>query len=442
MKKLRIAWFSPLNVSNNNTQNISAYVSDTLLPLLKDRFEIDLFHDSFEKYPDFPTYHFLQASLRHAENPYDIFFYQLEDSLAVNFIRIHLGIIPGMSLFHNIEFSTDGPEPILITPWQAVVAKYNNPAKEWHDRLLFFDKISSLAHRELAFSIQPIFSSLDDIYSVNTILGNRDLFLSDTSSPLYLPIPVKDFSKANCDFQGLKIAFVGEPKTSYRIHKVLTTFEKYEGKKEFHWLINADEVSQAEENLREYIGKDWNKTVFLHYGRSTQNWNELVKSCNVAIHTYFGSYGNVSPYLQISLAHNVPAIVSNYAISNTLPEKMVYKVEVGDFETAEILEVLNHLQNTNRNEFNLNQMAREHFDAGAVADSLSLLFTDMAPKFREVYKKWGEIQKDAREFLINEIKEDTVITGKSLSKDNDLSNPIYAWEKAFRPVMQELGWLK
>ncbi|NDC39127.1 MAG: hypothetical protein EBZ48_13955, partial [Proteobacteria bacterium] len=146
-KKLRIAWFSPLPGGSTPIGSKSAYASEKLLPLLRASFDLELFHDEFRPYQDYPTHHYLSAFERHAAAPFDLFFYQLEDLPSSAFARAHLGLIPGVVWFHDLLFTTKCPEGLLHSSWEVALQKFLGLKAIWPTQELWPDVSSPLDKR-------------------------------------------------------------------------------------------------------------------------------------------------------------------------------------------------------------------------------------------------------------------------------------------------------
>lgn len=116
----RIAWFSPLK---DSPVLRSPWVTRQLLPLLPSDWQVELFVDSEDwttvthnetnknsqaNFFGRPVFHFLRAFARHREQPFDIFFYQLEDHPACHYIDLSLELQPGVVLFHDIHLNRVG----------------------------------------------------------------------------------------------------------------------------------------------------------------------------------------------------------------------------------------------------------------------------------------------------------------------------------------------
>ncbi len=434
-ERLRIAWFSVLNGGSRESASLSAYVSGCLLPLLRERFEIELFHDSFAAYPGFPTRHFLEAAFRHREKPYDIFFYQLEDGRAANFIRIHLGLMPGAVLFHDLMLSSFGPEPILNSPWQETIRKFEDPDHPWPPRGAEFTQPGPLAYREAAYAAVPLCSNPASTADFKNNVALRLSAAGKQAGPVYLPLPVppEAFSAAPAgQGQGLSIGFCGTPRIEHRAHKLFEALSQLKSPWKLHWLLEPEERTQAEEMVREF---ELEHVVF-HEGRSPQHWLRLLPSCNTAVHTLFSVFGQPGPYLQLSLAAGLPALVTRFASCDALPDNVVWKIEPGECEARQMLEVLRTAASGGfRPERTAAAAyAREMFDARMVAAELAQVFLRNADYLRHIGRRWDELVCSAERSLLQELRQ---IAGPAGWCSDDMFEGI---SRKWEGVMRELQW--
>ena len=83
---LRVAWFAPLK----DQESLGAYTTRILLPHLKNKCDITLFDLESGEFLGQHVKNFLSAFREHREQPFDLFFYQLEDRRSAYFVRTHL----------------------------------------------------------------------------------------------------------------------------------------------------------------------------------------------------------------------------------------------------------------------------------------------------------------------------------------------------------------
>ena len=425
-KKLRIAWFSVLNCGDEESSSISAYTSGCLLPRLRERFEIELYHDSFESYPGFETRHYLDAVMRHRTNPYDVFFYQMEDHRAASFARIHLGLMPGIVLFHDLMLSSHGPEPILNSPWRETLSKFRDPGHPWPARGSEFTQGGPLGYREAGYAAAALFSNPAAHADYRNNVEARLALPGEAPRSFYLPLPVEcqeNTARGVRDGEVLRIAYCGSPRIEHRSHKLCAALARLSTPWQLHWLLDADELTHAQEIAGEFELNN----VHFSCGRSPGRWSALVTQCDAAVHTLFSVFGQPGPYLQLSLMAGLPTVVTRFASCELLPDNCVYKIEPGETEAAELCEVLRHVAG-GRNpaaSARIRAYARENFDAASVALDLAAVFEEQAGYLARVLARWDDLGREAHRALHQEVR--------GFAGEN--------FDSMMRPVMQELGWV-
>ena len=138
--------------------------------------------------------------------------------------------------------------------------------------------------------------------------------------------------------------------------------------------------------------------------------------------------------MQISLMAGLPCVVTRFASSELLPDNLVWKVEPGETEAAELREVLRCIRSKSFFEANdpVKSYAVETFDAGMVAGELSHVFTRSAARLARVMERWERLSNDARASLLEECRSVMAGTGSLFGA------PI--WDRLAAPVMSDLGW--
>lgn len=432
--KLKIAWFSDLSASTEK-ETLSSYFSRELLPLLRNRFEITLFHNSFKNFEDYNTFHYLKAFELHKENPFDVFFYQLEDDPRLNFIRSHIGLLPGVTYFHHFNFTGYGPEPTLNSPYTEIVNSFNHsiphaPLTDWPDRKKKFKPKGPAAFREAAFSPIAVFSSA---HSLNEYKRQVELKLNirDESglNVFYLPYPVDtevQSSGSRASDNLLTISFAGSAQIEQRAHKLLSALSDTAINYKFNWMLPKSELSQAEELLSEYQVKNCN----LCTNYNAESWGKIAAQSDCAVHTLFSAYGHIQPYFGISLSYGLPVTVINFASSEELPDSLVFKVQPGENEATQIKEIIESLSENKvlLNTIEIQKYCMENYNKNQIAAELSSIFIKKSGYILEIMKRWQALEKEA---------------GLSLLKESDsfIHSDAAGLKSFIRPAMQELGWV-
>ncbi|MEZ4753230.1 MAG: hypothetical protein R3A13_02845 [Bdellovibrionota bacterium] len=431
--KLRIAWFSPLPVKGKSSGTISEYCTELLLPELNQSFDIELFHNAFEPYQDYKTYHFLNAAKIHDENPFDAFFYQLEDHLALNFIRMHIGLKPGIVWFHDFILSNYGPEPILNSPWEETVKKFKDKDRPWADRDAEYFRDSPIAYREAAYAVVPAFSSVKAAgdYRANKDLALRDnLATASENGPWNLSIPV-EIPDSLYNGEAKQIAFCGFPGVEKRAHKLLEAVSKLGSDVKLSWLIDADEEDRALEALRSF----GIETAELSIGRSASSWRELVRKSGIAFHCHFSAFGGTREYLPISISEGIPTIVSSYGDGEHLPEDLLFKIDAGTTEATQIELLVRKILagEVQINRESLKAYALEHNSTQAVALQIESLVAQAKPLLSDCSTSWSKLELQAQSKLAEEAFE--------IVNDGDTGVLRDFKKKLFGPVFEEFKWV-
>lgn len=412
--RLRIAWFSPLNcgVAGSST---CAYVSDQLLPELSADFEIDLFHDSFERYQNFRTFHYLSAFCHDQDNPYDLFFYQVEDRKAADFCRMHLGLAPGIVLFHDFIMRTRGPVSLLESPWLRTISRVNSCSAE------DFASVEPLAWREAACAPFAVFSdprSLDEFRRKVTLRIESGRSLEESS--FYLPLPAA-CGHASAAQKVFTVCSAAGVQVEHRAHKMLLALSRCKVPVSLIWLVDSAEEGLARELLAEYGIRD----ARIISGRSPARWAEVAGGADAAVHTLFSAYGQCGPWLQISLMAGLPCLITDFGSADYWPEGLLFKIEPGESEAVQIAAVLEKLAATDltaQREASRSYASCE-FATPKVASELARIFELAAPVMRDVRRRWSMLADSGkRELVVRSLGEDPLC------------------RQALEPVYRELGW--
>lgn len=426
---MRIAWFSALNVKKQSSSK-SAFFSDQILPLIKaqDAIKIDLFHDGSDIHDDFPTYHYLSAFEHHRHEPYDLFFYQLEDHPCSSFARLHLGLVPGVVLFHDIYFTYHPPEPIHRSPFKSIVDKYRasgfaDPSFwEWDDQFTLGDE---LARREASYALVALFSTQRHLGEFRRNCVDR-LVDHGQQNLFHLPAAV-DFdhlSTKGFSARSRNILYGGAPRIECRTHKLLEAISEIDCN--LIWLIEPSEKAEAEDLLREFNVSKCEIII----GRTPYVWQDLVSKGSVAVHSLFSIHGGVSPYFQISLASGIPVLLTNFGESEFLPQGLVYRVQPGDQEAQEFAAIISQvLANGLGNSVQL-KYANEFLDRRVVTTELMNVFKNSRSLLSDNYSRWQLMQSAASRCLKSE--------AIALKASSDMSELKLA--EKFEAAYADLGW--
>ena len=437
-KPLRVAWFSPLRLSQDafESPSPSAYVSSVLLPLIKERCELELFHDSFDSLEGYPTFHYLTAWDRHRNNPFDVFFYHLEDHRRTAFARMHLALKPGLVWFHDLLLTDDGPEPILNSAWERVVQKFQKAGTPWPERGEEFKRPRPHAVREVGIGGIPIFSSEKDLKEYHLLAARMgkekglafehpysEVISTPSHDPLgfLLPYPVlgpKLESSKRATGNEFVLGLCVPPGIEGRVPAILEALRRVSSgprlastkKCRLHWLLdNAKEREIAESMLKDFGVQDLCTTSGgpdgLPFGRGPYAWENALDGIDVALHLHFSVYGQPGPALALSLAKGLPTLVSDFGGSDFLPDDVVLKIRPGAGEVQEIAAVIDGLR-TGRlvvDARRAQSVATERHDARQIADQLLCAMRLSGPALERIQTRWNALEGEAAQALIREV---------------------------------------
>ena len=424
--RFRVAWFSPLRLKGAHRTSVSGYVTDTLLPYLSQKLDIEIFHEGFDSYEGIPTFHYLRAFERDRVKPFDIFFHQVEDGESLRFTRFSMAQYPGITLFHDVLFVDSGPVPLYVSPWTETVKKARDLSMPWPSREAEFDMIGPFGYRETGLSPVSLFST-ERSHTEYLRLATEKLLGNKTTS-YYLPLPTPISARTSETFAPstkgeIVVGFSGSPTIQHRAHKVLPAIKNSGLLIKLLWLIDAQERAQCEALLEEFGMTN----VEIIEGRSPEEWSKLLPRISIAVHTLFSAYGQPGVYLSMSLIEGIPSVVTNFGSTEYLSDSLVWKLQPGESESYELTEILKAIAEKGaiRNPSQASSYL-EHFGAEVVAGELLTIFERSLPLMKETRKLWDSLLEDAQKFLFNEAESFVVAAD---SKNN-----------YFEVAMKELGW--
>ncbi len=407
-QNLRIAWFSRFDAP----QSPSSYFSETILPYFLERsggpFAISLYGEGTGRFRNLPVKHYLAAAIDHQENPFDLFFYQLEQGREAGFMRMHLGLLPGVVLFHDFVMPDFGPEPIMNSPWERVVQLFNNLETVWPVSTQEQPQYAPYAIREATLSVVPVFTS-EQFHSDFKRLVTRKIGAAlGIERSYFLPYPVVDVAEARCIAEDPQtIAISGNPGVESRSYHVLEALERLliQNSVEFKatWAVDSDRDRKTlVRALQEFPVLTSSRAFQLEIlrGRTPVMWSEVVSRSSLAIHLHFSAYGQVGPYLNISQMSGVPCVVSDFGAMDYQSENLVFKVRPGTDEGDAIAAAMRRgLQAGPTHRRNIRSYARECFDGRKVSQELAAIFTSNRADLSRFSAAWAQFEKQAESHL-------------------------------------------
>lgn len=394
----RIGWVSPVDTAQDS---IGAYCTSLLLPLLRQRFDIELFSD-LTTTPDLgvPHHHHLNAYKRHRTEPFDLFFYLIEDGVHARFTRTHLGIMPGVVWLHDILLSDLGAEAFHSSPWEYTLAQFENPGAPFNRRDNPVSPVWPEAYREISLASTVLYGSPVSLREASRIITRRMETSPGSHRSLYLPPPV-ELGTAACpigppsgeSLRALRLAAANRATVAGQMHKVFSALETLDSPWQLDWMVDPTEMPLAEALLAEY---GVNRSVTLHSGRSPAMWHTLLERCVATIHLHHELFHHLSPYLHQSVAAGRPAVVSALRGREELPADVVFQVEPGFTVTAQLRAFFDTIiRATDPGRLGLaGQIYITRTSAPPViADRLAALFETEIPRHKSLYERWGTLQE-------------------------------------------------
>lgn len=437
---LRIAWFSDLSVGR--TESLSTYCTKLLLPELSKKHAIEVFSDEVAllqsaTYCGVPVEHYLNAYKRHRERPFDLFFYQLEDSWACRFIRGHIGLVPGIVWAHDLFCNDLGPEACHTSPWEHSIKQFFDSSLGFVDRTKAPHQLWPRAFRETSLCPVVLFSSQWARNEFKQMVSNRLESINGMHFSSVVPVPVSNIDSFKPRSQEmLRIASIAVPGIEGRVHKVFPALRGLGCKWHLTWMVDGHEVQRAYELCNEFGLSEQEVTVVSQ--RSINTWTEIAGESDVALHLHSGPFGHLAPYIQISLAQGCPVIVAKSGQGEDFPDDAVFGITPGLHESAELRGVLSELiaayqASPYERVFGSQgmQYAQQNFNVCTIAKRLSDICIEMAPHVSHVMHRWQSIGRRAQKVLLAEVK-------GLVSACNQ--EGISAYDTVLMPAIKELGW--
>lgn len=429
---LRIAWFSDL--SKGAPESLSAYCSRLLLPELAQGNSIELFSESFstEEF-GLPHYHYLKAYQRHRENPFDVFFYQLEDGEQARFVRGHIGLIPGVVWIHDLFCRDLGPEACHTSPWEQSIKQFYDSAVRFADRARAPHQLWPRVFRESSLCPVVLFSSA---WAHSEFLQMTSSRLEATegghrSEVLQVPVVVEQPSqRSSAEF---RVAVAGLTGIEGRAHKILPVLRDWTSRWRLVWMVSDEEHRAARELVNEFGLPE--ESVDICGPRSPDLWQQIVSQSHVALHLHTSPFGHLAPYTQISLATSCPVVVARSGQGEDLPDSVVFRVIPGTDESAQIRGVFELLQQRSEYEYGTpgKQYIQRSSTPAEIATHLAEMLRASAPQVSYVMERWGRLHVRAKAVLMDEVRQ--LVGGGSMS----LVDP---FDAIVTPAARDLGWVR
>lgn len=440
--RLRIAWFSDLSM--RRPESLSTYCSRLLLPELSKQHSIEVFSDEAALVGasgmfGLPVFHYLNAYKRHTEQPFDLFFYQLEDSRACRFIRGHIGLVPGVVWVHDLFCKDLGPEACHTSPWERTIRQFFYPTLEFADRSKAPHQLWPRVFRETSLCPVVLCSSAWALQEFRGMVSTRLESSDGAHWSQVVPVPVTAQRVGGIidrsENTPIRIATLSVPGIEGRSHKILPMLQQLREDLNFTWrltwMIDEHEREAALALVREF-GID-ESCVTLVASRSAERWSEVVFQSDVALHLHSSPFGHLAPFVQISFAHACPVVLASSAQGEDFPEEVAFRINPGVHESSELRDVLIELMKDRAKLYGAQgaQYVRSCNDPARIAKLLSEILVEEAPQVSYVMDRWQTIGRRGRIALLEEVR--TLVTGGE-------GDVVSAYTHVILPALFELGW--
>ena len=429
---LRVAWFT--DSGNSGVETLSAHVSSLLAPEVARYHDVEVFTDT--TVPNnfgLPSSHYLTAYRQHQQKPFDIFFYQLEDSKACRFVRAHCGLIPGVTWFHDLFYQDLGPEAFHTSPWETSVAQYHDPSVRFYDRSKAPHQLWPRAYRETSISAAVLFSSPWAWSEYKRMVSARVEGLSGEHPTEVLSIPMPVTRRAErTSADTLRIAAASVVGIEGRMHKVLPSLRGLSVPWKLTWMVSAEEEFAARSLVQEFGVLD---SVVIRVGKTIRNWEDILDTTDVALQLHVSVFGHLAPFAQMSLSQGIPTVVSRAGQGEDFPDTSVFHVIPGSHEGRQVQEIIEAVARHGSSACGSNgrKLVRTAHDPATIAQTLSSLLTDWAPHVAYVMDRWERLRCRGQQTLLNEVR--------ALVEQGDRSG-VAPFQRVIQEPLRDLGWLK
>jgi hypothetical protein len=400
MSKPRVAWFSPLDGAS-----VSAYCSRILLPILAKDYELIVFHAAEQRVfsiagGEIAVEHYLTARALHRQEPFDIFFYNIEDQQDLNFSRMHLALIPGIVWQHDFFMTTHGPEPILNSSWSEIVKNFDRSKPRWPERNREYPAAQSFAAREVGMSFVSLFSNPRDLAESKRLLNMHITGADVRAFLLPHPVPEELFNHAPQPLNPLVIGLAARPRVESHVHQLFSALDQKNFTGKIIWPVADIERQQALDMIREFGLED---RCELRSGSGPEAWRMILNEITVGVHVRFSAYGQPAPELAMTLACGFPALVTDFAAGSTYPKDTVFLIRPGQFEVREISAIIDYLVSYQGQGFSIGRRyAQEFHHPRVVASALKQIFENEQAALTQLSARWRELEIAAHQELVRE----------------------------------------
>jgi hypothetical protein len=168
-------------------------------------------------------------------------------------------------------------------------------------------------------------------------------------------------------------------------------------------VVDPVELGDAQRMVNEF---GVSEKVTLVSGNSPDCWRRLVARSDIAVLLNSNPHGRLSPYLELSMAAAVPAVVMRSGRGERIPSDAAFVIEPGLHETAQLVGILESVTGESSRRLGKQGQAlvQEENDPLKVASKLANIFTRSAPTLSVVMRAWEGLYKRGEAALLEEIR--------------------------------------
>jgi hypothetical protein len=361
-QKIRIAWFSPLGLSDATK---SAIYTNNLLPMLPESWHIELFvndqdwlildQQSSEEeltYLNRPVHHFIDSWRRNEETKFNCFIYHLEDSCSSSFVSKAMFFWPGITFFHDLNLNSLGFEDFSKIIF--LLAHQN-----LEDQAMVSGSLRDLLKVVPENDVRTFWDWRDrglglDIFDYKYPRFQQELFQSAISAvcfPRFLKEIPEDLESAFCSLplklrkensvtkneESFEIGYSGSALRNVNYQAVLASVvrlikENPEREINFSWFVDGENSKQVAERVIEEFSVQ-RGSIAVKEVSNLANLSSAISNLDLFIETNAGTQRSPTSGFYLALSNSIPVLTLNIAGVSEVPEKTL--LNVNDFQDPE-----------------------------------------------------------------------------------------------------------
>lgn len=396
---MRIAWFSAFTASGMLQSEIFSW---ELLPYFKEAgIEVDIFVDdetlenslAIEELP-YETFHFHKLWAKHNKEPYSLFIYLLEDSAQSAFVQIAQKIIPGVSVFFDLNLnelylskyahSSSGKD--INKEMDELFGASAPKVGDWYARKWSIEVFDQLYKRGKMEQVQSALSFVFNDYAKERIESKAvvEKLSFPISKTRELSLSLEQDLRM---FLGLSkdkpcIGFTGTRVLEDRVPQVLEAIRIFRARfshdVQFVWFNEEGELEKAKNILQRYAPTDLDLS-FVGY-QDQQGLRDVISLLDLIILPRFDPERAWPLELFYSLAAGKPCIIANSTEYSDIPDEICAKLDLGRTESEQIALTLNELLINHNFRYQLSLNAKEFAQGQFDPEKIFLDFKEVLEK--------------------------------------------------------------